>query len=71
MIENCKVDDCQKRILIAALEASCGYLLNARIDLETGCTKATAIRTIDGGLKRAREVLSLMGCSRSTDGITP
>lgn len=36
--------------LLKALRASCGYLRNARIDLSTGATKATAIRTIDGGL---------------------
>jgi len=37
--------------LLAALKASAGYLRNARIDLETGATKATAVRTIDGGLR--------------------
>lgn len=44
--------------LVQALEAANGYLLNARIDLQTGCTKATAIRTIDGGLKLVREALA-------------
>jgi hypothetical protein len=43
--------------LVKALEAACGYLLNAKIDLETGCTKATAIKTIEGGLNRARQAL--------------
>lgn len=43
--------------LLAELEAMCGYLLNAKIDLETGCPKATAIRTIEGGLKRARAAI--------------
>lgn len=46
--------------LIKALEASCGYLLNAKIDLETGATKATAIRTIEGGLLRAKAVLAIV-----------
>jgi hypothetical protein len=31
---------------------------NARIDLETGASKATAIRTISGGIKRAEEALA-------------
>lgn len=37
--------------LLNALKAATGYLLNAKIDLSTGCTKATAIKTIEGGLK--------------------
>ena len=37
--------------LVKALNAACGYMRNASIDLSTGCTKATAIRTIEGGLK--------------------
>jgi hypothetical protein len=44
--------------LEAALKSSEGYLLNAKIDLETGCTKATAIKTIEGGLKMIRAALS-------------
>ena len=40
-----------------ALKAAKGYLLNARIDLETGCPKKTAIQTIDGGIKMIDEVL--------------
>lgn len=40
-----------------ALEGSVGYLLNAKIDLETGATKATAIKTIEGGLKMVRAAL--------------
>jgi hypothetical protein len=43
--------------LLAALKAASGYLLNAKIDLETGCPKATAIRTIEGGLKLVREAI--------------
>lgn len=46
--------------LVAALSASMGYLLNAKIDLETGATKKTAIRTIDGGLKMVREALDFV-----------
>ena len=37
--------------MLVALKAACGYMRNASIDLSTGCTKATAIRTIEGGLK--------------------
>ena len=53
------IDDLRAKndALVKALEASCGYLLNAKIDLETGCTKAVAIRTIDGGLKMIRAVI--------------
>jgi len=43
--------------LLAALKAASGYLLNAKIDLETGAPKKTAIRTIDGGLKFVRAAI--------------
>lgn len=43
--------------LRAALKAASGYLLNARIDLETGAPKRTAIQTIDGGLTVVRAAL--------------
>ena len=49
------------RELEAGLSASVGYLLNAKIDLETGATKATAIRTIEGGIARARALLGERG----------
>jgi hypothetical protein len=42
-----------------ALSKALGYMMNARIDLETGETKATAIRTLQGGIKVANEALSL------------
>lgn len=34
-----------------ALEAAQGYLRNAKIDLETGAPKRTAIQTLEGGLR--------------------
>jgi hypothetical protein len=40
-----------------ALGAASGYLLNAKIDLETGARKSTAITTIEGGLRRVRAAL--------------
>jgi hypothetical protein len=40
-----------------ALSAANGYLLNAKIDLETGARKSTAITTIEGGLRRVRAAL--------------
>ena len=40
-----------------ALSATAGYLLNAKIDLETGAPKRTAIMTIDGGLAMVRAAL--------------
>jgi len=59
-------EDTAKRInlhddLVAALSAATGYMRNAKIDLETGATKATAIRTIDGGIKRAEAALAKAG----------
>lgn len=47
--------------LIAALKAATGYLMNARIDLETGAPKRTAIQTIEGGIKLIREALAKAG----------
>lgn len=44
--------------LVAELSAAIGYMRNAKIDLETGATKATAIRTIEGGIKRAEAALA-------------
>jgi hypothetical protein len=40
-----------------ALNSSIGYMLNAKIDLETGVPKQTAIQTIEGGLKMVRTAL--------------
>jgi hypothetical protein len=45
-------------IMLAEMKAAAGYLRNARIDLETGATKATAIRTIEGGLRRLEAAIS-------------
>jgi hypothetical protein len=36
--------------LIDALKAAKGYMLNAKIDLETNAPKRTAINTLNGGL---------------------
>lgn len=41
----------QRDALLAALRAAGGYLRNAHIDLATGAPKATALRTIEGGLR--------------------
>lgn len=48
--------------LASELSAACGYMRNASIDLSTGCPKSTAIRTIEGGLKRFESALN---CSAS------
>jgi hypothetical protein len=37
--------------LVEAALGAIGYLRNAKIDLETGAPKATAIRTIQGGIE--------------------
>jgi hypothetical protein len=44
--------------LLAALKAAGGYLMNAKIDLETGAPKRTAIRTIEGGLSLVEAALA-------------
>ena len=51
----------ERDAVIKALSASVGYLLNAKIDLETGATKATAVKTIEGGISMAREALAKAG----------
>lgn len=44
--------------LAKGCDAACGYMLNAKIDLETGAPKRTAITTIEGGLKTVRAALA-------------
>jgi hypothetical protein len=44
--------------MLAEMKAAAGYLRNAQIDLETGATKVTAIRTIQGGLKRLEAAIA-------------
>jgi hypothetical protein len=39
------------------LKAAHGYMLNAALDLETGASKYTALRTINGGIERIKSVL--------------
>jgi IS5 family transposase len=53
-----------------ALQAASGYLLNAKIDLETGAPRKTATQTIDGGLKVVRAALRLAeeGATAIKDG---
>jgi len=46
------------RELREALESARGYLMNAKIDLETGAKKATAIGTIDGGIRTVEAALA-------------
>ena len=48
------------------LRAALGYMMNARIDLETGCAKATAIRTLSGGIARVEAFLKANGWERQT-----
>lgn len=50
--------EAQAAAMVGALEKCVGYLLNAKIDLETGAPKRTAIQTIEGGLKMVREHLT-------------
>lgn len=44
--------------MLKALRSAEGYLLNAKIDLQTGTKKATTLNTIEGGLKMVREAIA-------------
>lgn len=44
--------------MLKALKCAEGYLLNAKIDLETGATKRTALNTIEGGLRMVRDAIT-------------
>lgn len=48
----------ENEALRKALGASEGYLLNAKIDLESGAPKRTAIASIEGGLRVVRAALA-------------
>lgn len=43
---------------LATIKALKGYLLNAKIDLESGAPKRTAIQTIEGGIRLADEAIA-------------
>ena len=53
----CRDYEAEIERLRSELSSAIGYMMNARIDLETGCTKKTAICTISGGITRARAAL--------------
>ena len=59
---DCDADDFEvlndTAYLVEAALGALGYLRNARIDLETGCPKATAIRTIDGGIAKLEQAFA-------------
>ena len=44
--------------MLAALKAASGYMLNAKIDLETARTQAVARKTIDDGLAIVRAAIA-------------
>jgi hypothetical protein len=44
--------------VIEAASGAVGYLRNAQIDLETGAPKATAIRTIKGGIAKLEKAFA-------------
>ena len=46
--------------LVCALEAALGYMMNAKIDLETGTAKGTTIATLTGGISTTRATLALV-----------
>lgn len=53
-----KLSEADALEILDALRIASGYLLNAKIDLETGAPKRTAIRTIEGGWKVVREAIA-------------
>lgn len=55
LIERLSAENARLR---AELSAAIGYMTNASIDLQSGATKATAIATVGGGIKRARAALA-------------
>ena len=53
--------DCREAMFadtLKALQSALGHLLNAAIDLETGCTKKATIATLNGGIPTAREAIT-------------
>lgn len=44
-------------MLTREINAALGYMLNAKIDLETGAPKRTALMTLSGGIKRVRAAI--------------
>lgn len=53
---------------IYELNAAIGYMRNAMIDLEAGAPKATALRTIRGGIKRAEDYVRSVQPCEDCDG---
>lgn len=51
-----------------ALEAAKGYLLNAKIDIQTGAKKQTAIDTLSGGLRAIDAALSRLSSKEGAGG---
>ena len=43
---------------VKALQSTLGHLLNAVIDLQSGCPKKTAIATLNGGIAIARAAIA-------------
>ena len=54
-------------VLLDALKAASGYLLNAKLDLETGAPKKTAIATIEGGLRVVSAALAKVESKAAPD----
>lgn len=53
----CREQQAEIERLRAGLAAAAGYMENARIDLDTGAPKRTALATLEGGLKHVRAAL--------------
>lgn len=45
--------------MLEALKAAKGYMLNAKIDLQTGTKKETTLATIEGGIKNLEAAIAL------------
>ena len=50
-------DRVPRDLLVKALETACGNLINAKIDLDTGHTKAQVSRRLDGIIKSMHDAL--------------
>jgi hypothetical protein len=48
----------QRDAALKALKAAKGYMLNAKIDLETGTKKATTLTTLEGGLRMVEAAIA-------------
>jgi len=61
MIDSVLLRRSKYEALMAAAKMAKAFLMNAKIDLETGCPKRTAIKTIEGGIAHIDGALRAAG----------